>query len=139
MRVYVNRSNVQLNCEPVRENCSCRACSDSGLPGRVSVWKLPRPACSNLKIDRSFVSDVHQSADNAAVTSAIIALAKSFKLDVIVAGVENTQQLAFIAALGCEGVQGNIFGEALCAEEITEIFLGGGNTSSAEVMRKYLG
>ncbi|MBI3774362.1 MAG: EAL domain-containing protein [Gammaproteobacteria bacterium] len=151
VRLYVNISNEQLNREPVGDQF-VQSMQRSGITGaRIgveitetsmlysSLSNLRHFALDSLKIDRSFVSDVHQSADSAAIASAIIALAKSFNLDVIAEGVENTQQLEYLAALGCDDVQGNLFGEALCAEEITELFLAVENASPAQLVRNYLG
>ena len=116
----------------LREHGIAVSLDDFGT-GYSSLNNLRRFALDSLKIDRSFVFDVHQSAGSAAIVTAIIALAKSFNLAVIAEGVENTQQLTHLAALGCDGVQGNLFGEALCADDITELFLGVGSRSPAEL------
>ena len=120
----------------LREHDIAVSLDDFGT-GYSSLNNLRRFALDSLKIDRGFVFDVHQSADSAAIVSAIIALAKSFNLAVIAEGVENTQQLEYLAAQGCTSVQGNLFGEALCAEDITKIFLRGADGSPSELLGKY--
>ena len=121
----------------LREHDIAVSLDDFGT-GYSSLNNLRRFALDGLKIDRGFVFDVHQSADSAAIVSAIIGLAKSFNLTVVAEGVENMQQLEYLDAQGCTSVQGNLFGEALRAGEITEIFLRGVDQSPLEGLRQYL-
>jgi len=78
--------------------------------GYSSLSYLKNFPVSTLKIDRSFIVDVTTSPDAAAITTAIIALAKAMDLDVVAEGVETKGQAAFLRERGCQKVQGYLFG-----------------------------
>jgi predicted signal transduction protein with EAL and GGDEF domain len=88
------------------------AADDFGT-GYSSLSYLKRLPIDTLKIDRSFVTDVHKSSDSAAIVTAIIALAYSLRLNVIAEGVEEIQEMNFISALGCHLIQGFYFSKPL--------------------------
>jgi diguanylate cyclase (GGDEF)-like protein/PAS domain S-box-containing protein len=71
-----------------------------------------------LKIDRSFIKSVAVNPDDAAITAAIIGMAKSLNLRVIAEGVENEEQMAFLRAHQCDEIQGYYFSKPLTCEEI---------------------
>jgi EAL domain-containing protein (putative c-di-GMP-specific phosphodiesterase class I) len=73
-----------------------------------------------LKIDRSFVRDVTEDADAAAIVDAILAMSKRLQLDVVAEGVETTAQLAFLQEHGCQRVQGFYFSRPICLDDLIE-------------------
>ena len=93
--------------------------------GYSSLSYLKRFPIDTIKIDRSFVRDVTTDSDDAAIVSAIIAMAESLKLDVVAEGVETNEQLDFIKAKDCAVVQGYLFSEPLMAEEMDRLFADG--------------
>ena len=56
--------------------------------------------------------------DSATIVSAIVALARTLKLNVVAEGVETQQQLEFLTALGCDTLQGYFLGKPMCASSI---------------------
>jgi len=73
-----------------------------------------------LKIDRAFVRDITQDAETAAITSAIIAMARSLNKDVIAEGVETEPQSRFLRDAGCSHMQGFLFGAPMNADKFEE-------------------
>jgi EAL domain-containing protein (putative c-di-GMP-specific phosphodiesterase class I) len=73
-----------------------------------------------LKIDQSFMRDITPGSDDAAITSAIIGIAKSLNLRVTAEGVETEQQMSFLRANQCDEFQGYYFSKPLAAEEAAD-------------------
>lgn len=86
--------------------------------GYSSLSALQRFPIERLKIDRSFVAGVGRNESDESLTSAILALAKRLDLRVVAEGVETEEQAAFLAGLGCDELQGYLFGRPIPAEEI---------------------
>jgi diguanylate cyclase (GGDEF)-like protein/PAS domain S-box-containing protein len=93
--------------------------------GYSSLSYLKRFPVDRLKIDRSFVSDIGVSGDDETITSAIIALAHSLKLQVIAEGVETSAQLDFLKERACDEMQGFYFAKPLSTDAISELLQGG--------------
>jgi predicted signal transduction protein with EAL and GGDEF domain len=85
--------------------------------GYSSLSYLKRFPIDTLKIDQSFVADLH-SPDGAAIVDAIIALAKTLNLRVIAEGIEDEYQLAHLVARQCDLLQGFYFARPLYPEDV---------------------
>ncbi len=89
--------------------------------GYSSLSYLKRLPLDELKIDRSFMSDVPSDRDNTAIASAIIALAHNLGLKVVAEGIESTDQLEFLKARLCDEFQGFLFSRPLPKEELRQL------------------
>ncbi|MDO4235665.1 bifunctional diguanylate cyclase/phosphodiesterase [Pseudomonas sp.] len=91
--------------------------------GYSSLSYLKRLPLDFLKIDQSFVRGLPDDPHDAAIVRAIIALGHSMQFTIIAEGVENPAQQAFLAAEGCEQMQGYIVSLPLPPELFAETFL----------------
>jgi EAL domain-containing protein (putative c-di-GMP-specific phosphodiesterase class I) len=93
--------------------------------GYSSLSHLRQFPIDTLKIDRSFVSDLGQGAQGAAIARSIIALARSLHVTVTAEGVETGLQEAILRRIGCDLAQGYLFGHPLPASEAGLFEIGG--------------
>ena len=89
--------------------------------GHSSLAYLTRLPLTTLKIDRSFVQDVHSSERSRAVASAIVALAANLQLSVVAEGVETEEQRQSLMALGCDLHQGWLYARAVPLDQALRI------------------
>jgi len=88
--------------------------------GYSSLAYLKRLPASLLKIDRSFVTDIHLDQSNKAIISMIIQLAKSVNMEVIAEGVESESEVNCLIELGCYKFQGYYFSRPITFNKLCE-------------------
>ena len=88
--------------------------------GYSSLSYLRRFPIDELKIDKSFINDIHLNPDDAAIASAIIAMALSLGLNVVAEGVERQEQADLLLAMKCSQVQGYFFGRPMDVSAFTK-------------------
>ncbi|MBE9608859.1 putative bifunctional diguanylate cyclase/phosphodiesterase [Chitinilyticum piscinae] len=81
--------------------------------GYSSLSNLRNFPLDALKIDRSFITNLPHDDDNAAITAAIVAMARKLRLTVVAEGVESHEQADYLNNLGCQVAQGFLFSPAL--------------------------
>lgn len=85
--------------------------------GYSSLSYLKRFPIDTLKIDRSFVKELHKGTDDAAICAAVLAMSRQLGLNVVAEGVETKEQLEFLRRHGCNHIQGFIYSQALPARQ----------------------
>jgi diguanylate cyclase (GGDEF)-like protein len=88
--------------------------------GYSSFSYLRQFQVSKIKIDRSFIRDIGVNPDDAAITTAIISMAKSLNLKVIAEGVEDEAQMSFLRAHHCDEIQGYYFSRPLAVDKVAD-------------------
>ena len=103
--------------ERIRQHGVRLSLDDFGT-GYCSLSYLKHFPVDTLKIDRSFVHDVIADVDTAAITRAIIAMARSLGKTVVAEGVETAEQADFLREAGCTLLQGFRYGAPMSAAEL---------------------
>ena len=131
LELEITESLLMRNIEEVTD--SLRRLRNAGLKisiddfgtGYSSLGYLNQFPVDTLKIDRSFVKDLHLSSDDAAICAAIIAMARELNLTTVAEGVELVEQLEFLQKQGCNLIQGFLFSKPLPAAELEELVRSG--------------
>jgi len=130
LELEITESMIMQNAERAREvlqyfrNLGTKVSIDDFGTGYSSLSYLKEFPIDSLKIDRSFVRDIPHHSDDVAITKAIIAMAHSLGMLVVAEGVETSEQLNFMAAEGCDQMQGYIFSEPISADGFSDLLVG---------------
>src|ERR1051325_10349077 len=81
--------------------------------GYSSLLYLKRLPASELKIDRGFVCNLAHDSEDQAIVSAIVALGHTLDLKIVAEGVETAAQQEFLTDMGCDSLQGFLFGKPM--------------------------
>ena len=120
------RGVLRSDAETLRQLRSIRelgvrlAIDDFGT-GNSAVAYLKQFPIDVLKIDQSFVRGLHSSSEDAAITSATIAMARKLGLRVVAEGVEEQVQMDFLREHGCREYQGFLFSPAVTADDFASL------------------
>ncbi len=119
--------NVETTVAMLRElkAMGVRISIDDFGTGYSSLNNLKRFPVDTLKIDPSFVRNVTNDPGNAAIATAIVAMAHGLRLEVIAEGVETVEELEFLRSLQCDGMQGFLFSRPVEAEAFTQLLMEG--------------
>lgn len=100
--------------------------------GYASLSHLKQFPVDIVKIDRSFLRDIHQDTHNTAIIKTVIGLGRSLGLDVVAEGVETLDQQSYLIGQGCKLGQGYLYGKAAPAAKVPRL------VTSAMVMASQL-
>jgi diguanylate cyclase (GGDEF)-like protein len=92
--------------------------------GYSSIGYLNKAVFHKLKIDGSFVREAGNKAGNVAIIQSIVQLAKSFRMSVTAEGVETAEDFERMRELGCDTIQGYLFGKPLSYDRANQMVLG---------------
>jgi diguanylate cyclase (GGDEF)-like protein/PAS domain S-box-containing protein len=115
-----NSDNVSSALKQFRQHGVQIALDDFGT-GYASLTHLKQFPVDHIKIDRSFVRDLEQDADDEAIIAAVIGLGRSLKLQITAEGVETHGQARRLRELGCDHAQGYLYAKPMAASQIPEL------------------
>ena len=92
--------------------------------GYSSLQYLKRLPLDQIKIDQSFVFNLHKDTDDKAIVQTIIAMGRSLGLQVIAEGVENKEHWRYLSEHQCHAFQGYYFCKPISANEMVQRSLG---------------
>jgi EAL domain-containing protein (putative c-di-GMP-specific phosphodiesterase class I) len=107
--------------------------------GYSSLGYLRAFPFDKLKIDQRFVRDIDTSVENQAIVRAVISMARDLGMRVTAEGVEDEQQAAMLAGLGCHEVQGFLYSRPMPADEIDRLAAHERAIGNVVPMRRRLG
>jgi len=116
--VLLSNADVMTSVLEELQNMGVALAIDDFGTGYSSLSYLRQFRASRLKIDRSFVRDLATDPDDAAITAAIIGMAKSLNMKVLAEGVESDAQIEFLRRHRCDEIQGYYFSQPLPASQI---------------------
>ena len=102
---------------PPLTDLGMRIAIDDFGTGYSSLSYLHKFPIDTIKIDRSFISSMHERADSAQIVGTIVQLANCLGIEVIAEGIEDPQQVSLLQGLGCQFGQGYLFAKPLSQSE----------------------
>jgi diguanylate cyclase (GGDEF)-like protein/PAS domain S-box-containing protein len=121
--IMIENLDATLQIFEAFRNRGIRISIDDFGTGYSSLSYLQRLPIDALKIDRSFIQNIHTSASDRTITKAIISMAHSLGIKVIAEGIENARHLHFLREQRCEEGQGYFIQRAMPAHELTDWLL----------------
>lgn len=112
--------NVAISAMQALRKLGCAVSLDDFGTGYSSLSYLKRLPLDNLKIDRSFISDIPQDSNDVAITEAIIAMAEKLNISVVAEGIETAEQRDFLIAKKCYRMQGYYFARPMPLAELLD-------------------
>jgi EAL domain-containing protein (putative c-di-GMP-specific phosphodiesterase class I) len=117
--VLLNNSVAEQRIKQLRESDISIALDDFGT-GYSSLSYMSRLPVDVVKIDRSFVQDIHLESEKKAIVSAVATLSHSLDFSVVAEGVETRDELDVIREIGCDHIQGYLYCKPLPVGELTD-------------------
>nr|MBA2689187.1 EAL domain-containing protein [Burkholderiales bacterium] len=116
--VNIDRAAKQLT---AIKKMGVRLAIDDFGTGYSSLAQIKRFPIDTIKVDRSFIRELPQDAEDKAITEAIIAMGKSLSLTVVAEGVETEEQQSFLRDHACDEMQGYYFSKPVPPEQFAEL------------------
>jgi predicted signal transduction protein with EAL and GGDEF domain len=109
------RANEQIK---ALQSLGVKVALDDFGSGYSSLLYLRKFGFDKLKIDRSFIEEIGQSADSSVILASIIQLGLDLKMTITAEGIETPEQHRWLRASGCHQLQGYLFSRPLTAEQL---------------------
>jgi diguanylate cyclase (GGDEF)-like protein len=122
--VFLDQSNRSLDILARLRALGVGIALDDFGTGYSSIGYLNKAVFHKLKIDGSFVRDAGTKPGNIAIIKSIVSLAKDFRMSVTAEGVETAEDFERMRELGCDTIQGYLFGKPLSYERANQLVTG---------------
>ncbi|MBO4524319.1 MAG: EAL domain-containing protein [Ruminococcus sp.] len=122
--VMIDSAEKALQCIEEIKKMGIKIAIDDFGTGYSSLSYLNKFPANLLKIDKSFVDDMNKDDSSKQYVAAIISIGHIMGLDVIAEGVEEEEQLASLKDIGCDYIQGFIWGRPLPVNEAERLVMG---------------
>jgi diguanylate cyclase (GGDEF)-like protein len=129
--VFLDQSNRSLDILGRLRALGVGIALDDFGTGYSSIGYLNKAVFHKLKIDGSFVRDAGTKPGNIAIIKSIVSLAKDFRMSVTAEGVETAEDFERMRELGCDTIQGYLFGKPLSYERANQLVTGLGSRKAA--------
>jgi EAL domain-containing protein (putative c-di-GMP-specific phosphodiesterase class I) len=114
----MNNPDLTINTLNEIKKIGIRISVDDFGTGYSSLAYLKKLPIDTLKIDKAFIDELPYNEDDVAISSTIITLAKSLKLDIVAEGVENKEQKDFLLQKECNTIQGYYYFKPLKVADV---------------------
>ena len=119
--VLIDDFNIVNNKLRLLRECGIRISLDDFGTGFSSLSYLKQLPIDTLKIDKSFIETILSDHATRVITESIISMVKALGIESIAEGVELEKQYKYLHSIGCDVIQGYLFGKPLMPEEFEKV------------------
>ena len=116
----LNINSIQQRLESLKQLGVLLAIDDFGT-GMSSLAYIAELDVDIIKIDRTFIFDMHENHKHQAIVATALTLSKSFRSKVVAEGIENSEQAAMLVEMGCDYGQGYLYAKPVPSEQMTDM------------------
>ncbi|MBQ0756427.1 MAG: bifunctional diguanylate cyclase/phosphodiesterase, partial [Amphritea sp.] len=116
--MFLESSNEAISWLNQLKELGAKLAIDDFGTGYSSLSYLKQFPIDKLKIDRAFIRDLPDNAEDASLVNAIAAMSKSLGLELIAEGVETIEQFKYLEQLNCQNIQGYLLSKPIPADEL---------------------
>lgn len=122
--ILIDSADKALQCINELRDMGVKLAIDDFGTGYSSLSYLNKIPANLLKIDKSFIDKINANESSKQYVAAIISIGHIMGLDVISEGVEDDEQIEALRSIGCDYVQGYVWGRPMMAEDAEKLVMG---------------
>ncbi len=128
--IHLEITERLLMLQPERAKDTLEMCRKAGMgisiddfgTGYSSLSYLHAYPINTLKIDQSFIRDMHKNSSSLELVRSIIFLGQNLKMNIIAEGVEHLEEAKLLKNMGCEYAQGYFFAKPMSEKDVVDLF-----------------
>lgn len=121
--ILIDSADKALECINTLKEMGVKIAIDDFGTGYSSLSYLSKIPANLLKIDKSFIDRINTNESSKQYVAAIISMGHIMGLDVISEGVEEQEQIAALRSIGCDYIQGFVWGRPMSAEDAEKLVI----------------